>query len=73
MFLVGAIGGRHDRITRQMAVVEAQKDSAQLSEELKSRLKSKVSLVLNFSMLAAIYIVLAMMVFQPGEEEDDHE
>jgi hypothetical protein len=70
MFVVGAVAGKHDRITRQMAVAEGKENPiGEISKELSVRLKSPLPLLLNISMISAIFIVLGMMVFQPGQDE----
>eukprot|EP01041_Mallomonas_annulata_P011314 gene11314-23672_t len=67
MLIVGAITGKHDRITREMAVAQGSPHAGipLISDELKVRLRSPLSLILNTSMIISIIIVIAMMVYRP--------
>jgi uncharacterized membrane protein len=69
MLLIGAVAGKHDRLTRQMA--ESEIGNSSLSDSLRKRLKDPLNLTLNISMILAIIIVIAMMVFKPGGNDDD--
>lgn len=74
MLLVGMIAGKHDKQTRIMAENEGKLDRDTLvSDELLKRLKSPYSFLLNASLVASITVVVAMMVWKPGQEStDDH-
>lgn len=63
MAVVGALAGRSDRHTRELAerLARAGGDTA----ELRRRLADPVNLALNASMLAATLAVVAMMVWRP--------
>jgi uncharacterized membrane protein len=64
MAVVGAVAGRQDRHTRELAERLATSDRP--SEELRRRLRDPVNLALNASMLAATFAVIALMVWKPG-------
>jgi uncharacterized membrane protein len=61
---VGAVAGRQDRHTRELAERLAM-DGDTPSEELSRRLRDPVNLLLNASMLAAIVAIVALMVWKP--------
>lgn len=62
--VVGAIAGRQDRHTRELAERLATGGDTP-SEELSCRLRDPLNLVLNASMLAAIAAIVALMVWKP--------
>ena len=62
--VVGAIAGRRDRRTRELAErVAAEGDRP--SEELARRLRDPVALTLDASMLVATVVIVALMVWKP--------
>ena len=63
MLAVGAVAGRADRHTRELAERLAAEGGG--DEELRRRLTDPVNLALNASMLAATVAVIALMVFKP--------
>lgn len=65
MLVVGAVAGRGDRQTRELAERLASEGSGR-SDELRARLRDPVNLALNGSMIAATAAVIAMMVFRPA-------
>jgi uncharacterized membrane protein len=65
LLVVGAVAGRQDRHTRELAERLAAGDDAP-SEELSRRLRDPLNLLLNVSMLAAIVAIVALMVWKPG-------
>jgi uncharacterized membrane protein len=63
--VVGAVAGRQDRHTRELAErLAAAGDSP--SAELGRRLRDPLNLALNGSMLAAIVAIVVLMVWKPG-------
>ncbi|HSI98535.1 MAG TPA: DUF2269 family protein [Gaiellaceae bacterium] len=62
--LVGAVAGRQDRHTRELAERLAA-DGDRPSEELARRLRGPANLTLNASLLVATFAVVALMVWQP--------
>jgi uncharacterized membrane protein len=61
---VGALAGRRDRATRELAErVAAEGDRS--SDELARRLRDPVALTLDASMLAATVAIVALMVWKP--------
>lgn len=62
--VVGAVAGRRDRETRELAERVAS-DGDRPSEELARRLRDPVALVLDASMLAATVAIVALMVWKP--------
>jgi uncharacterized membrane protein len=63
--LVGAVAGRQDRHTRELAErLAAAGDDP--SDELDRRLRDPLNLALNASLLAAALAVVALMVWKPG-------
>ena len=60
---VGAVAGRQDRRTRELA--ERLAAAAEEDDELRRRLIDPVNLVLNASLLAATVAVVALMVWKP--------
>jgi uncharacterized membrane protein len=64
MLVVGAVAGRQDRHTRELAETLAARDDRP-SEELRRRLRDPLNLALNASMLAATLAVVALMVWKP--------
>jgi uncharacterized membrane protein len=61
---VGAVAGRQDRHTRELAErLAASGDNP--SEELARRLRDPVNLTLNASLLAATVAIVALMVWKP--------
>ena len=64
LLVVGAVAGRLDRRTRELAERVAAADDRP-SEELTRRLGDPLALTLDASMLAATIAVVALMVWQP--------
>jgi uncharacterized membrane protein len=62
--LVGAVAGRQDRHTRELAERLAEGDDRP-SPQLARRLRDPVNLTLNVSVLAAIVAIVALMVWKP--------
>ena len=62
--IVGALAGRQDRHTRELAERLAREDGTP-SEELSRRLRDPLNLALNASMLAAVAAIVALMVWKP--------
>ena len=62
--VVGAVAGRRDRRTRELAERVAA-DGDRRSAELARRLRDPVALVLDASMLAATVAIVALMVWKP--------
>ncbi len=65
MLVVGAVAGRQDRATRELAERLAAGDDAPTTE-LATRLRDSVNLTLNGSILVAVVAVVALMVWKPG-------
>ena len=65
MAVVGAVAGRQDRKTRELAERLAA-DADTPSAELARRLHDPLNLALNASMLIAVVAVVALMVWKPG-------
>jgi len=62
--VVGAVAGRQDRHTRELAErLAASGDTP--SDELARRLRDTVNLVLNLSLLVATLAIVALMVWKP--------
>ena len=64
MVVIGAVAGRQDRKTRELAERLAGDGDAP-SEDLTRRLRDPLNLALNASMLAAAVAVVALMVWKP--------
>jgi uncharacterized membrane protein len=64
LVVVGAIAGRLDRRTRELAEHEASADDRP-SAELGRRLRDPVALTLDASMLVATLAIVALMVWRP--------
>ena len=64
MLVVGAIAGRQDRKTRELAERLAGEGDTP-SAELAQRLHEPLNLALNASMLVAVIAVVALMVWKP--------
>jgi uncharacterized membrane protein len=62
--VVGAVAGRQDRHTRELAERLAADGDAP-SSELTRRLRDPVNLTLNLSLLAATVAIVALMVWKP--------
>jgi uncharacterized membrane protein len=62
--VVGAVAGRRDRHTRELAERLAAAGTA--GPDLRSRLADPLGLALNASLLAATVAVIALMVWKPG-------
>jgi len=62
---VGAVAGRQDRHTRELAERLAA-DGDEPSGELARRLRDPLNLALNASLLAAVVAIVALMVWKPG-------
>ena len=65
MIVVGAVAGRQDRATRELAERLAGADDAP-NGDLSRRLRAPVNLALNASMLVAVVAIVALMVWKPG-------
>jgi len=65
LIVVGAVAGRQDRATRELAERLAGEADAP-SSDLARRLRDPVNLVLNASMLLGIAAIVALMVWKPG-------
>ena len=65
MLVVGAVAGRQDRHTRELAERLAADGDAP-DDDLARRLHDPVNLALNASMLVAVVAVVALMVWKPG-------
>jgi uncharacterized membrane protein len=63
--IVGAVAGRQDRHTRELAERLAA-DGDIPNTELSQRLRDPLNLALNASMLGAIVAIVALMVWKPG-------
>ena len=63
--VAGAVAGRLDRRTRELAEREAAAGSERPSAELAHRLRDPVALGLDASMLAATIAIVALMVWKP--------
>jgi uncharacterized membrane protein len=61
----GAIAGRQDRGTRELAERLAGADDAP-SDDLARRLRDPLNLALNGTMLLAVLAIVALMVWKPG-------
>lgn len=64
MLVVGAVAGRQDRKTRELAESLAG-DGDVPSADLARRLRDPLNLALNASMLVAVVAVVALMVWKP--------
>jgi uncharacterized membrane protein len=64
LLVVGAIAGRRDRRTRELAERIAAADDRP-TEELNRALRDRLSLALNLSMLLATLAIVALMVWRP--------
>ena len=65
LIVVGAVAGRQDRATRELAEHLAG-DADAPSSDLARRLRDPVNLVLTASMLLGIVAIVALMVGKPG-------
>jgi uncharacterized membrane protein len=65
MLVVGAVAGRQDRLTRELAERLALEGDTP-SMELAGRLHDRLNLALNGSMLVAVIAVVGLMVWKPG-------
>ena len=65
MLVVGAVAGRQDRKTRELAEHLATDGDAP-SADLVRRLHDPLNLALNASMLIAVLAIVALMVWKPG-------
>ena len=65
LIVVGAVAGRQDRATRELAERLAG-DADTPSNDLERRLRDPVNLVLNATMLLGIVAIVALMVWKPG-------
>ncbi len=63
--VVGAVAGRQDRKTRELAEILAAGGDAP-NAELTRRLRDQLNLALNASLLAATAAIMALMVWKPG-------
>ena len=64
ILVVGALAGRQDRHTRELAEQLAGAGDGS-SDELRARLRDPVNLALNGSLLAATIAIVALMVWKP--------
>ena len=64
MLIAGAIAGRLDRHTRELAEEQKEKDTI-MTDALKERLRDPVSFALNMSMLLSIVAVVGLMIWKP--------
>jgi uncharacterized membrane protein len=64
LLVVGAVAGRSDRRTRELAEKLALEGGP--TGELRRRLVDPLNLLLNGSLLAATFAVVALMVFKPS-------
>ena len=62
--VVGAVAGRQDRHTRELAEQLAAKGNA-ASSDLNRRLRNPLNLALNASLLVATVAIVALMVWKP--------
>jgi uncharacterized membrane protein len=65
LLVVGALAGRGDRHTRELAERLAAEDDRP-SDELARRLRNPINLALNASLLVAIVAIVALMVWKPA-------
>ncbi len=65
LIVVGAVAGRQDRATRELAEHLAGEGDAPTTD-LARRLRNPLNLALNTSMLVAIVAIVALMVWKPG-------
>jgi len=65
MLAVGAVAGRQDRKTRELAERLAAEGDAP-NRDLARRLRDPLNLALNASMLIAVVTIVALMVWKPG-------
>jgi uncharacterized membrane protein len=65
MLAVGAVAGRQDRKTRELAERLAADGDAP-NGDLARRLRDPLNLALNASMLIAVVTIVALMVWKPG-------
>ncbi len=65
LIVIGAVAGRQDRATRELAERLAGEGDAP-SADLARRLRDPLNLALNTSMLVAIVAIVALMVWKPG-------
>lgn len=65
MIVIGAVAGRQDRRTRELAERLAMEGDSE-SDELAGRLRDRANLALNASLFAALVAVMALMVWKPG-------
>ena len=63
--VAGAVAGRLDRRTRELAEREAAAGSERPSTELSRRLRDPIALTLDASMLVATVAIVALMVWRP--------
>lgn len=65
LLVIGAVAGRSDRHTRELAERLAA-DGDRPSDELARRLRDPINLALNASLLVAIVAIVALMVWTPS-------
>lgn len=65
LLVVGAVAGRGDRHTRELAERLAA-DGDRPTDELARRLRDPVNLALNASLIVAIVAIVALMVWKPS-------
>lgn len=64
LVVVGAVAGRLDRKTRELAE-RCAADGDQPTDELKRRLRDPIALTLDASMLVATIAIVALMIWKP--------
>jgi uncharacterized membrane protein len=63
--VLGAVGGRRDRHTRELAEQLAEAGDRP-SDELAARLRDPVSIALSYGSGAAVLAILVLMIWKPG-------
>lgn len=68
ILVVGALAGRQDRKTRELAEKLATTEDPRgdgINQELKERLEDPVNWFLNLSMIGSMVVIIALMVMKP--------
>ena len=63
--VLGAIGGQRPKRARKLAVRLA-REGAEETDELRAQLDDRVTLALNYVLLALVVAIVVLMVFKPG-------
>ena len=63
--VLGAIGGQRPKRARKLAVLLA-REGAEETDELRALLDDRVTLALNYVLLALVVAIVVLMVFKPG-------